>query len=209
MTSIACCACGAPLPPRAAQVPTACPYCGATNAPPPRVVEVERIVVATPRAATGGTLCPRCAEPLRDKAVGETRLRGCERCGGLWLDTATVERLRRVRDTDVEDAARRMIGGLLRRIDVAQRVSCPECGAAMERHVVPDTVHDIDVCGAHGTWFDYQELSMFIRTFAEQRAGDVTAEDLEAAGVPGGGLPADDGGFFTDLFHSLRRLASQ
>jgi hypothetical protein len=58
------------------------------------------------------------------------------------------------------------------------------------------------VCAEHGTWFDGEELPLFIRTFAEARAGEVTTEDLNAAGVPGDARGEE--GFFTNFFRLLR-----
>lgn len=62
----------------------------------------------------------------------------------------------------------------------------------------------LDTCSEHGTWFDYRELPMFINVFVERRAGQLDADDLRAAGLPGASIPSEsDGSFFSDLFHSL------
>lgn len=207
MSSLLCAQCGGPLPTDAARSVVTCPFCGVVSKPAPQIVErvVERIVVATPTdTAKGGLRCPRCADGLREVRVGKSVLAGCGYCGGIWLDTATVEHLRAVRDSDVEDAARRLVGVILRRVDRSPLVSCPACAKAMQRVEVPGTLHSIDTCAAHGTWFDGMELPQFIAAFAEARAGEISDDDARAAGLPGStGL---EGGFFTDLFNAAGML---
>ena len=187
---VICGHCGGTLPYEAAYQAVVCPFCGTTAAPKPRVVEVERVVVQAAPGTRG--LCPRCAESLRETLVNDVAFRACERCGGLWLDNATVDRLSKARDQDVEDAARRAIGIVMHRIDCTPRVGCPECSKTMVRKEIPETIHYLDTCPEHGTWFDYRELPMFVQVFADRRAGEITEDDLQAAGV--------ERGFFSDLF---------
>ncbi|CAN5379863.1 hypothetical protein BH09MYX1_BH09MYX1_18920 [soil metagenome] len=193
MSAITCSRCGGPLPPSAAHVATTCSFCGATSAKAPEVIEtvVERVVVVAPKDASAFR-CPRCADRLRDASVKGTVIRGCDQCGGIWLDSATVEHLKNVRDDELGLAARRLVGVILRRADRSPMVSCPVCGVAMTRTEVGGTIHCVDTCKLHGTWFDGLELPEFISAFAEARAGDVSEDDAEAAGVPRG--------FFTKLF---------
>jgi Zn-finger nucleic acid-binding protein len=76
-------------------------------------------------------------------------------------------------------------------------LSCPECSGPMRREEVTDTMFGVDICDAHGTWFDARELPAFIETATAARAGEVTSEDLESAGV--------GGGFFARLFRPSKR----
>ncbi len=211
MSSLVCTQCGGPLPEAAAHAVVSCPFCGVVSKPAPKVVErvVERIVVATPTDAPATLRCPRCADGLRTTAIGSTTLAGCGHCGGIWLDGASVERLRKIRDTDVETAARRMVGAVLRKVDRAPFVSCPVCATAMRRTEAPGTMHYVDTCAAHGTWFDGMELPQFIEAFAEARAGEISDEDARAAGLPGAETKPGGGGFFSDLFESLGALTSK
>jgi Zn-finger nucleic acid-binding protein/DNA-directed RNA polymerase subunit RPC12/RpoP len=205
---LACSRCGAPLPPDAASTVATCAYCGATAVPSPRVVErvVERILVATaPLGADGERRCPRCAEELREARSGEKVVRGCPRCGGMWIDNATVEQLSNAHDAELEDVARRLVPFVAHSPRRSPEIACPECHGSMRRSRLADTMHAIDVCDAHGTWFDRDELSTFVRAFAEQRAGEIDDEDLAAAGVPGHARGSDSGdGFFTNLFSLLK-----
>lgn len=209
MASLLCAQCGGPLPEAAARSVVTCPFCKVVSKPAPEVVEhvVERIVVATPTDAPGGLRCPRCADGLRTARVGASTLAGCGHCGGIWLDTKTVDHLRVVRDTDVETEARRLVGVIMRRVDRSPLVSCPVCSTAMRRTEAPGTIHTIDTCAAHGTWFDGLELPQFIEAFAEARAGEITEDDARAAGLPGSG--SSGGGFFTDLFNAASVLLSK
>lgn len=77
----------------------------------------------------------------------------------------------------------------------------------MKRTEAPGTIHTIDTCAAHGTWFDGLELPQFIEAFAEARAGEITEEDARAAGLPGSG--GGGGGFFTELFEAASGLLSK
>ncbi len=208
MTSLVCSQCGGPLPEAAARSVVACPFCKVVSKPAPEVVErvVERVVVATPVDAPGGLRCPRCADALRTITVQTATLAGCGHCGGIWLDTKTVDHLRTTRDTDVQEAARRLVA-IIQRVDRAPLLSCPVCKTAMQRTEAPGTMHFIDTCVAHGTWFDGLELPQFIEAFAEARAGEITEDDARAAGLPGSG--SSGGGFFTDLFNAASVLLSK
>jgi Zn-finger nucleic acid-binding protein len=172
--------------------------------PPPTERVIERVVVAVAAGEPGPARlhCPRCAEGLTEKQVHGSTLAGCRSCGGLWLDAASVDRLRRARDEELEQAARRVNGLFIRRGPVPNRmaaISCPVCSAPLRRIELPDTMHSVDTCDAHGTWFDRDngdELQMFVTAFEAARAGEVTGDDLRNAGVPGAG------GFFARLFRT-------
>ena len=128
----------------------------------------------------------------------------------MWLDNASVARLRDRNDPDVSEALRKL-APIVFPMDPAVRqaeIGCPQCAATMKRVVVPDTIHYIDVCDAHDTWFDRDELSMFVSVFVRQREGEIDDADLAAAGVPGGSRPDGESGFFTDLYRAIQSLLS-
>jgi Zn-finger nucleic acid-binding protein len=208
--TVLCPKCGGPLPVHATRQTVSCPFCNVAVAPPPEVIErvVDRVIVAK---ATGGDAdslhCPRCATALSSATSGATTLSACRGCGGLWLDNAAVDRLSNRRDPDVEQLAGRMVGfAQAPPIDVRQAsIACPSCASPLRKIEIPDTIHCVDVCDAHGTWFDRSELPMFVSVFATRREGEVSEEDLRAAGLPGG-TSSGESGFFTDLFRSIRAL---
>jgi Zn-finger nucleic acid-binding protein len=162
---------------------------------------VERIVVAAPPPSPGEARlrCPRCATGMPEKRIGPGLAAGCRSCGGLWLDTAIVDRLSATRDEELETALRRPFGVIIVMNPTPNRntkISCPECSGPMRWVELPDSPSGIDVCDTHGTWFDARELATFLENQSEARAGEVTSEDMEAAGV---------GGFFARLFHANPR----
>jgi Zn-finger nucleic acid-binding protein len=203
---LTCTGCGGRLPPEGARETVTCRYCGATCVPPPEVIEhvVERVVVQRIPLPTGGEAgppgmpCPRCAAYLKEKRVHAALIAACRECGGIWVDAATVERLKSAHDEELENAARRINGPLVLvgpPPDQRLAISCPVCSGPLRRVEIPDTMHSVDVCDVHGTWFDRcngDELQMFVTSFAEARAGEVTEGDLRSAGV--------GGGFFSRLF---------
>ena len=105
---LTCPRCAAPASPDA----TSCPYCGTVLA-----------VVACPHCfgkIFGGTThcphcgaekarafplddrprsCPRCRKPLAHAALGNTLLRECGGCNGIWVDRESFERICAERET--------------------------------------------------------------------------------------------------------------
>jgi Zn-finger nucleic acid-binding protein len=197
---LSCPSCGAPLPLEAAHSATTCPFCGATAAPAPRVVErvVERIVVAhDPQAAAGGMACPRCARALEEVRSGARSALTCTRCGGVWVDKETADYLMRVSDPDFETAVRRAVGVVIS-VPLRERlatISCPICAQAARFVDLEGTGQGVDVCDPHGVWFDHNEMSLFVEKHQAARAGEVSDSDLDAAGIRQG--------FFSRLFRSV------
>ena len=138
-------------------------------------------------------------------------MRGCTQCGGVWLSRVEVERLTRERDDELAKASWRAFGVvamLSPRGDNRARLTCPECGSALTRAEIPETIYEIDVCAAHGTWFDRGELPAFVDSWSQRRAGDISDEDLHAAGLPGSGSSGEDVGVTRGFFRNLARLFS-
>jgi hypothetical protein len=107
------------------------------------------------------------------------------------VDRETADYLSRVSDPDLEVAVRRAVG-IVRSLGHAARqasVFCPVCGKQATRVDIPGTVNCLDRCDEHGAWFDRDELEMFMKSQFEERAGDVSADDLPV-----------EGGFFSRLF---------
>ncbi len=201
--ALACDRCGAELPPDAAHGPVQCAYCGATSVPEPRVVEkvVERVVMVgrgagsaetdalrrALRASVESLACPRCDNALVEGRTGEHTLRGCETCGGIFLEPKTVAALEKTRDEMILHAAVRFMP--IRMPFVAPRrsaLTCPFCKVSLVRLDLGETGHSIDTCATHGTFFDRGEVPVFADLCQERRAGAVTNEDLENAGIPQG-----------------------
>lgn len=134
--------------------------------------------------------CPRCREePLRVEVVSEAAIERCNRCEGLWVDRETVERL--VKKHREEGSARlAAAGGQLPTAGAPLKATadgylrCPVCQQLMWRQnfgKISGVL--IDVCRAHGTWFDRDELHRvleFVRSGGLERSARKTRDLLEA-----------------------------
>jgi Zn-finger nucleic acid-binding protein len=112
--------------------------------------------------------CPRCAVssraelvPLVAHLVGDTLLDTCPRCDGVWVDLTALEKIIADRDRQTAlvalgvPAAR----GTLHVEPEVHYLRCPECAGMMTRtNFGKRSGVIIDVCRAHGTWFDRDEL---------------------------------------------------
>jgi Zn-finger nucleic acid-binding protein len=186
--ALMCASCGGPLPAASADVPTPCPFCGVVSAPPPRVVEkvvdrvVERVVVRDGAGNPAALPCLRCGQPLVDVVSGQSRVSQCRACGGVWVPVEAVDQLRRASDDDLRRA---VAAGEIFALARPPRgpLACPVCAAPLECVPLQDTVHDVDVCRMHGTWFDRTELLAFIEREKSRREGAGAADDLDPEGA--------------------------
>jgi len=194
--ALRCPGCGAPVPPDAPQCPycqaqlatvacstcfalvplsaSHCPACGAAMTP------------RTPLAAEGAP-CPACAKPLAASRVGDLETRACLACGGLWLDRAVFEQLGASRErqgavlgTLPAPSAPPVMG-----LEPVQYRPCPACGERMNRvNYARRSGVVLDVCKAHGLWFDRDELRRLLAFIAGgglERARERDLEDLKEA----------------------------
>jgi len=140
---------------------------------------------ATPAA------CPRCAAStgalLVPRQLGDTGLLECARCGGTWLDAHTVASL--VSERDKQAALATALPGLgavaaqKRSAEAAVRyLKCPACARLMNRQnfgrrsgVV------VDVCRAHGVWFDAGELGEVVGFVMRGGLDEARRHELEEA----------------------------
>ncbi len=167
MSSLVCSMCGASLAREAADVATVCAFCGTTSIPAPRVVErivereVERVVVRDTSGAPATLACLRCGTSMHDADIDGMTVTQCPSCGGAWVSADVVASLRRRSNDELRAYVARGEVLALARTPRAP-LACPVCRAPMERAALADTVHDVDVCKAHGTWFDRTELAAFM-----------------------------------------------
>jgi Zn-finger nucleic acid-binding protein len=108
--------------------------------------------------------CPRCRRGLDVLAIGETVLRECQRCGGLWSDVETFESICSDRE---RQSAVLSFGGKRERTAAPpikiSYVPCPDCKQLMNRsNFARASGVIIDVCKKHGVWFDAEELPRII-----------------------------------------------
>jgi len=140
-----------------------CDQCGA---------DVISPASANPDGTASTRKCPRCRrerdETLVARLVGETLLDECPSCHGVWLDGAVLERLLEERRQANSQALVSMASSAAAisnpGVDVNQSyVMCPDCDEMMNRENFGRRSGVIvDVCRAHGTWFDADELPRVI-----------------------------------------------
>ena len=119
--------------------------------------------------------CPRCATPLEQQPLDTTTLRGCPKCGGIWLNAAACADVMARKANQAVEVAKLVETATSAQPTFTPVGPCPDCGAALARRrfawadgkfrpVPPDHVSragffvDLDVCAAHGTFFDHGEL---------------------------------------------------
>ena len=164
--AVRCPECGAPLPESAARSEVRCARCGTTSVPAPaaekvvQTVVVERVVLRGDAVAPSSAICPRCQLDLVGTKVDDIIVLGCSGCRGVWLDNAGSTAVMERRRPDLEELTKKAESATgfdaPPRITGGQLLHCPVCSRDMRR--VRVAFIDVDVCAAHGTWFDATEL---------------------------------------------------
>ena len=148
-----------------------CSHCGAASA-------------RTEIAAAVAQRCPCCRVDMNEVVIGNTELRECPRCEGIWADTASLEQICVDREKQaavlgVASALPKDAGGEF----AVRYVPCPVCDKLMNRVNFAHCSHVVvDVCSQHGTWFDRDELRRiveFIRAGGLESARAKQIEELE------------------------------
>jgi Zn-finger nucleic acid-binding protein len=97
--------------------------------------------------------------------VGKTSLRECARCEGIWVDTFSLQQI--CTDQEKQSALLGAAMPLPRpespELEKIRYLPCPTCKKLMNRVNFANCSHVIvDVCTAHGTWFDRDELRRIV-----------------------------------------------
>lgn len=167
--SLQCQNCGALLSAAELEQPTVCKFCGATNAPAPSAIPVPVPVAIVHQHVThvssdGDAVlrCPHCRLALVSILVGDVKLSGCGRCGGIWVDNRSAQSLVAAPQRVFVDLADRASANAARNDKRRDpNPCCPECRAVLER--TRSHGLELDVCRRHGTWFDSYELSGLLK----------------------------------------------
>jgi Zn-finger nucleic acid-binding protein len=114
-------------------------------------------------------------------------MNGCGACGGLWLDNDGSRRVVAQVDKEVEELASRAEANATNEVDtVAGGLPCPVCNAVLKRVRIAKADLDLDICGAHGTWFDRGELQKVMNACGAQNLPKLPAWAPMAVAVPDG-----------------------
>lgn len=97
--------------------------------------------------------------------IGDTRLRQCLKCDGLWVDVRSFEKIcaDHEQQSAVLGSASAMSPDAPGKPNKVRYVPCPECSQLMNRiNFARCSGVVVDVCRTHGTWFDRDELSAIV-----------------------------------------------
>ncbi len=107
---------------------------------------------------------------MNNVTIGATKMQECPKCEGLWVDAATLGQIyaERERQASVLQATEPgVLSGVVEQ--KIQYLPCPVCKTLMNRvNFAHYSNVIVDVCKAHGSWFDRDELR---RTIEFIRAG--------------------------------------
>lgn len=126
-------------------------------------------------------VCPRCSTPLTSHETPSGRLQGCLACGGIFVDRDVRARVISSLDAAVADASDLAAAHARWSPDLAARIACPTCRAPMQVTRVGAGNFDLDVCDAHGAWFDRHELRRFLDALGAQRGPRPSAKKAKPA----------------------------
>lgn len=127
--------------------------------------------------------CPRCGEALIP-VVNREGVRHCERCGGIFADLKTSQRIVETLDRELLAIGFVAAMGKEKPKDEGYPITCPECQIQMLKNRIESANCTIDACPLHGTWFDTGELVDVMRALERARKkGIVLTHDRASAPV--------------------------
>lgn len=136
-------------------------------------------------AARSVRRCPRCGHVgLAPRDEGGVLFQACIECGGVWLDTASLQKLLVAPAPEIVVLARTVDDNARSARDVTPALACPVCGEPLVRRHQASSGIRLDSCERHGTWFDRTELGRFTNVFAKWQR---SRAELEAAAAAVGG----------------------
>jgi Zn-finger nucleic acid-binding protein len=109
-------------------------------------------------------LCPHCRVAMDAVLIGVTHLRECPKCQGIWADSASLQKICADREEQAAflGAASPLPDNLPLETDF-RYIPCPICKTLMNRVAFANCSRVVvDVCKAHGTWFDKDELRRIV-----------------------------------------------
>ena len=176
-----CSSCGAPMDATGlfpgASVPCACG--ASTRVPMPPSVRSESSEPAA-RVSDAPNACPRCDDVLEVRHSERLVVAGCARGHGIFMTHAV---LREAKGEGIAEVTALDVAPTERKDEIvdpagAPPCRCPRCGDPMTHRALArgaDAPVVVDVCSAHGTWFDAGEL----RAALAVRAAPERDEDLD------------------------------
>lgn len=121
-------------------------------------------------AARHVRVCPRCGGTALGPAETDgVLLQGCAGCGGIWVDDESSRRLIAAPSAQAARLASVASRNARQDVDTSSTVVCPVCQKTMRHQDFPNARLRLDVCDAHGSWFDKGELAALIELLRAQK----------------------------------------
>jgi Zn-finger nucleic acid-binding protein len=126
--------------------------------------------------------CPRCRIPMQSVLIGKTNLRECSYCEGIWADAVSLQQIcaDREQQSAVLGTATALpvnVGNIEKNI---RYIPCPVCTKLMNRVMFARCSGVVvDVCKAHGTWFDKDELRRIVEFIRAGGMDAARADEME------------------------------
>ncbi|MFN0277899.1 MAG: zf-TFIIB domain-containing protein [Pyrinomonadaceae bacterium] len=121
--------------------------------------------------------CPRCRKQLDPLQIADVQLKECQKCGGMWTDVETFEKV--CADREQQSAVLGFIGSRELTAEPLSKISyvpCPKCKQLMNRsNFAKASGVIIDICKQHGVWFDADELPKII-AFIQKGGMDIARQ---------------------------------
>ena len=110
------------------------------------------------RGAGEAAACPRCPSgTLRAIAFGSLALHACDGCGGVFADRDAMDRVLAGDTSAFRELADEATRAPPRPVTASAARACPKCQSLMTPVRVDRARCIVDVCRAHGVWFDRWE----------------------------------------------------
>lgn len=141
-------------------------------------MEVQRVETRTDAVCN----CPRCRVNTKEITLGQTRLRECRVCEGLWVDSVALHQIctDRERQAAILGIAAALPPTAQLPIERVRYVPCPVCRELMNRVNFANCSNVIvDVCRTHGTWFDKDELHRIVKFITAGGMDVARAKEME------------------------------
>lgn len=118
----------------------------------------------------------------KEITLGQSKLRECPVCEGLWVDTVALHQIctDRERQATILGDAANVVPAAHLPVERVRYVPCPTCKQLMHRvNFAKCSNVIVDVCKTHGTWFDQNELHRIVKFIIAGGMDVVRAKEME------------------------------
>lgn len=126
--------------------------------------------------------CPRCKVNTKEVTLGNSTMRECPVCEGLWVDNVSLHQIctDRERQTTILGNAADILATAQLAPERVRYIPCPICKQLMHRiNFAKCSNVIVDVCKPHGTWFDKDELHRIVKFISAGGMDVARAKEME------------------------------